>query len=70
METLHGHSHVQIRNGAIAVTTILNLTDPVLIGDPPIEHGLVTNWQKGHYSFLPQAHFRDEKGKVAWLFLQ
>ena len=29
-----------------------------------------TNWQKRYYGFLPRAHFFDEKGKVARLFLQ
>jgi hypothetical protein len=49
---------------------ISNLTDPVLVGDPSIEHGIVTNWQKRFSGFLPWAHFRDEKGAVARLFLQ
>jgi hypothetical protein len=49
--TLQGHSHVQSRKGAIAIATISNLTDPDLIGDPPIKHGLVTNRQKRYYGF-------------------
>jgi hypothetical protein len=69
--TLPGYSHVQIRNEAIAAATISNLTDPVLVRDPSIEHGLATNYQKCFYGgFLPRAHFRDEKGAVARIFLQ
>jgi hypothetical protein len=68
--TLQEHFHVQIRKGAIAVATILNLMDPVLIKNPTTEHGLLKKRQKSYYSFLPRTHFCDEKGKVAQLFLQ
>jgi hypothetical protein len=47
-----------------------NLTDPILDGDPSIQHWVGTNWLKRYYGFLPWAHFRDEKVAVARFFLQ
>jgi hypothetical protein len=45
------------------------LTDPVLVGDPSIQHG-ATNCQEGFHGSLPGAHFLAKYNQVADPLLQ
>jgi hypothetical protein len=57
-----------MQNGAIDVTIILNPMDPVLVGDPLIEHGVITDCQKCYQGSLSGGHFLGKP--VARIFLQ
>jgi hypothetical protein len=61
-QTMLGHPHIQVRNRTVVLAILSNLTNPVLVGDPSIQHGfVVTNCKKGCDGILPQAHFLDRK---------
>ena len=52
------HSYPRV----LSSTSTCNFTDPVLVGDPTIEHGGVfTNCNKVIDGFLPRAHFLDQE---------
>jgi hypothetical protein len=63
---------VQICNGtAVVFATLLNLTDPVFIRDPSMQHdGGVTNRQKGLNGYMPGAPFLDDLEDVPYFLLQ
>jgi hypothetical protein len=69
--TLFCQPSVQIRNGtAFIFATLSNLTNPVFIRDPSIQHdGVVTNRQKQFDGCLPGAHFLDDQEDVPYFLL-
>ena len=68
--TLCGHSHVQIRNQTIVVAILANLTDPVLVWNPLIQHGVTTNCQERFHGSLHGANFLAKYNQVADPLLQ
>lgn len=68
-QTLMWLASVQIQNGTVIFAIILNFMDPVLVGDPSIQHPIITDWKECFDGFLPGAHFLDKYNEVAQFLL-
>jgi hypothetical protein len=70
--TLERQASVQVHNGTAGFTILSDMTDPVFVWDPSIQHHVIANCgiQECFHSHLPGAHFLDKYNYVPNPLLQ